>query len=108
MRWPAYDRDDPSRLIVCPLCSCDFVVPVSGEELDGGWELVLRCGACGELRELLATEEEVDALCDEIEAGLLRLELSVERLHRERREDEIEIFAAALQRDLISGDDFHG
>jgi hypothetical protein len=108
MCWPVHYRDDPSRLIVCPLCSCDFVVPVSGEELDGGWELVLRCGACGEVRELIASDQQVDALCDEIDAGLGRLELSVERLHRERREDEIEIFAAALQRDLITVDDFRG
>ncbi len=106
MRWPASDYHDPPRLIVCPLCSWDFVVPVAGEQLDEGWELVLRCGACGALRELVASDEQVDALCDEIEAGLARLELVVERLHRERREDEIELFAAALERDLISGDDF--
>jgi hypothetical protein len=101
------DRHGPPRLVICPLCGCDYVVPVAGEEIgEDSWELVLRCGACGVQRELVASDEEVDALCTDIDVGLGRLELGLERLHRERREDEIELFAAALARDLISSDDF--
>ena len=100
--WPG----EPRRLAVCPLCGSDYVVPLDGTERDEHWWVLLRCGSCDAVRDLIASDAEVEALCEEIDAGLARLALGAERLHRERRETEIEIFAAALRRDLISGDDF--
>lgn len=110
MEWPCEIdwSHEPRRLALCPLCGSDYVVPLDGTEGDEHWWVLLRCGACQVVRDLIASEAEVDALCDDIDAGLARLAFGAERLHRERRETEIEIFAAALQHDLISGDDFAG
>jgi hypothetical protein len=100
------DQDGPRRLSLCPLCGRDFVVAVDGSEGHESWLMVLRCGACGEIRNVIASDEEVEALCEEIDAGLGSIAAGAERMHRDRREAEIAIFAAALARDLISVDDF--
>lgn len=105
MEWTR-DLHEPRRLSVCPLCGVDFVVPIDGAESQDHWTIDLRCGACGVRRTLFASDEEVDALCDDIDAGMAKLAAEADRLNRERREAEIQIFTAALTRDLISGDDF--
>jgi hypothetical protein len=81
-------------------------VAVDGTEGLENWLIVLRCGACGALRNVIASDEEVEVLCDEIDAGLGKIEARAEQLHRNRREAEIAIFAAALAQDLISSEDF--
>jgi len=101
------EKFGPRRLSVCPECDQDFVVPVDGVEYDErSWLLILRCGACGLRYDLHARDDEVDALCAEVDEGLDRLAAGVERLDRERMSAEADIFATALQLDLISGDDF--
>ena len=82
------------------------MVAVDGTEGLESWLIVLRCGACGALRNVIASDQEVEALCEEIDAGLGSIAAGAERMHRDRRETEIAIFAAALARDLISSDDF--
>jgi hypothetical protein len=103
------DPLEPARLTVCPGCELDFAVPMDGAECDEHtWLIVLRCGACGLRYDRRASDEEIDRLCDEIDAGLDRLATHAERLDRERLGDQVEIFVAALAHDLISADDFAG
>jgi hypothetical protein len=101
------DQDAPRRLSVCPDCHRNYVVPLDGDEHDAlSWWLVLRCGWCGARRDVLVSDEEAFELCEEVDRGLSRLSVAADRLQRQRREAEIETFAAALQLDLIGADDF--
>jgi hypothetical protein len=105
-RWPRHG-DPQRRLAVCPTCERDFVFPLHWEELnDSEWWLVLRCGGCDTVLDLVAFNLEVDAFCRELERAFARLEIGAERLRRERLEAEIDLFATALALDLISSDDF--
>ena len=112
MQWSLFDRDEPDgpeprRLTVCPECEQDFVIPVDGVEYDEcSWLLILRCGACGLRFDRRASDEEVDALCAEVDEGLQRLAEGADRINRERMVREVDLFVVALDRDLISGDDF--
>ncbi len=67
---------------------------------------MLRCGWCGSRRDVLVSDQEAFELCEEVDQGLSRLSIAADRLQRQRREDEIETFAAALRLDLISAEDF--
>jgi hypothetical protein len=101
------DNDLSRRLAVCPDCYRNYVVPLDGhEQHEQMWWLELRCGWCGARRSLLASEQETFDLCEEVDLGLSRLAVAADRLHRQHREAEIEVFAAALARDLITSDDF--
>ena len=51
-------------------------------------------------------DQEAFALCEEVDTGLARLAKLADRLYHQRREAEIELFATALARDLISSEDF--
>lgn len=112
MEWGLFDRDEPDgpeprRLTVCPECELDFVIPVDGVEYDEcSWLIILRCGACGLRFDRRASDEEVDALCIEIDDGLERLAARADRMNRERMLREVDLFVTALDRDLITGDDF--
>jgi hypothetical protein len=101
------EPDAPRRLAVCPACHRNYVVPLDGDVCgEDTWWLELRCGWCGAHRRLHATDQEAFDLCDEIDEGLARLAVVADRLHRQHREAEIDLFATALARDLISSDDF--
>ena len=101
------ENDAPRRLAVCPECFRNYVVPLDGiEHEDTTWWLELRCGWCGFHRVLVASDEEAFALCEEVDSGLSRLAKVADRLYHRRREEEIELFATALARDLISSEDF--
>lgn len=73
---------------------------------DDHWLIQLRCGACGEWREVLATNEEASAFdvvldrqCDEIGRALKRIELEEMRAG-------LDAFVGALDHDLIDASDF--
>lgn len=92
---------------MCPECERDFVIPVDGVEYDEcSWLLILRCGACGFRFDRRASDEEVDELLAEVDEGLQRLAERADRINRERMLREVDLFVTALDRDLISGDDF--
>jgi hypothetical protein len=101
------DPRSTRRLAVCLVCRRNFVVPVTWDEHDDEhWQLVLRCGACDAMVEFLASDAEVYAFCEESNLSLDRLAARAARLDRARMTAEVDVFVAALELDLISGDDF--
>jgi hypothetical protein len=95
------------RLDVCASCRSGGVNPVGWEEIDETrWWVRLRCGACGESHETFITNEQAKRLERDLAPGLRRIAETVERLDRERMLWEVDVFVAALERDLIGAGDF--
>jgi hypothetical protein len=89
------------------VCGSDFVHPVSwAEEGLDHWWMLLHCGACGHRYDAVVPDEiarEFDASSDRDQHSIA---LAADRLHSEWRSAEVEAFAAAMERDLITADDF--
>jgi hypothetical protein len=98
----------PGRnLAICDACGRDFVVAVSGEEHgETDWWLVLRCGECAAVTEVIASEAELDDYFDAFTETMERLECQAMWLSRERMADEVSCLVTALRLDLIGWDDF--
>lgn len=94
-------------LQVCPVCRADFVVPVWWEEQEQKrLRLLLRCGECQTMHDLVVAGD----VADRFEADYIRMleamAAHLESLDRERMAVQASAFAAALARDLIGADDF--
>lgn len=95
------------KLEYCPACKQPYACPVEWETSGPDhWLIQLRCGACGEWRETLATNERakdfdlvLDRQCGQIERALRRIELDEMRA-------ELDAFVGALEHDLIDASDF--
>jgi hypothetical protein len=95
------------RLILCASCRSSVVNPVDWEENDETrWWVRLRCGACGETHETVVTNGQVKRLERDLAPGLRQIAETVERLDRERMLWEVDVFVAALERNLIGAADF--
>ena len=68
--------------------------------------LLLRCGACADEREVTVGDDVAKRYGEDLDASQREIERAVERLDRERMAGETEIFAQALERDLIDAGDF--
>jgi hypothetical protein len=102
---PISDWD--GRLVSCSICRSRTVNPVDwSEHGPKHWWVLLRCGECGWAREEVITEAEARQLERDLQPGLRTIAVQAERLDRERMRAEVEIFAAALERDLIGPADF--
>ena len=93
---------DRNRLEVCTSCRSEYVHPVEWRENGGEhWWMLLRCGECRAEREVTvanAVAQRFGGSLDTAESEILR---AVARLDAERMAREVEVFAAALERDLI-------
>jgi len=91
----------------CPDCAAGFVYPVIwAESGPAHWWLVLRCGACGSWRDVVASNYAVavfDRLLDEAR-DVIRA--TAERLEHESFSAEADTFGTALRLDLLTADDF--
>jgi uncharacterized Zn finger protein len=104
---PTGDAYRGRHLVICDVCGRDFVVAVAGEEHgEIDWWLTLRCGECGTVTDVIASEAEVDRYFDEFTATVERLETQAIGLARERMADEVSCLVTALRLDLIGWDDF--
>jgi hypothetical protein len=75
------------RLVICPYCNSDRVVPLDFEERgDDGWWMHVRCGECGARRDVLATDAEADRYGRALDAGTRQIADDLERLRREPTE----------------------
>jgi hypothetical protein len=81
--------------------------PVSWYELDEStWWLRLRCGACGFVREVEASNEQAEQLDADLDRGLAAIAAIVAELDRVEMAAVSDAFAEALERDLLTADDF--
>jgi uncharacterized Zn finger protein len=98
----------PTRLVDCERCGSDVVNPVSWEQLDETcWWIRLRCGECGFVREVKASDEEAKRFDAELDRGVREIAAAVARIDRKQMIAECDALRVALQQGLISADDFH-
>ena len=101
------EQQSSTGLEVCLVCGEEFVSMARCSRTgNGGWWLLLRCGACGTWHETFARDEAVAALRKAIKRGLHAVAEQVRRLDLERMGSEVEAFNQALELDLIGPDDF--
>ena len=70
------------------------------------WWLVLRCGSCGESRDVVASNAAVADYDRQLDEGMTVINAVAERLGREVLAAEADSFATALQLGLLGADDF--
>jgi hypothetical protein len=93
--------------LACPACRADAVAVVTLHEHGRDhWWLQLRCGECGAWRVTVLDEQAADRFQRDYETHISLIEKDAERLDRERMELEADVFAQALERDLIDAADF--
>ena len=82
-------------------------MPVWWESVDDErWHMLLRCGACGTFRDVIAVDAVAHAYERDIDRGMREIGAALVRLDRDRMAAQADAFAAALQRDLIDAGDF--
>ena len=100
-------RATAEELMVCAPCGSDFVSPVDWAEHDEAtWWIRLRCGQCGEAREVVVPQEIADRFDRALDRASLAIAATLERLDRERMTAEVESFVTALRLDLLDAADF--
>lgn len=93
----------------CPSCGLSLMNPVSWHDVDEStWWMRLRCGACGFVREAKASNEEAQQLDADLDRGLAAIAAAVAKLDRVEMAAVSDAFSVALERDLLSPDDFRG
>ena len=95
------------RLDLCGACGEGFVCPVTWSESGpADWWLLLRCGSCGSAREVVASNAAVAEYDSQLDDGMREINAVAERLARDALASEVETLSLALERDLLSADDF--
>jgi len=98
---------DSDRLVDCTTCRSDTVNPVRWHVLDEStWWIRLRCGACGFVREVAASNEEARRLEADLDRGLNEIAAVVAKLDRAEMAAASDALTAGLERDLVGPDDF--
>jgi hypothetical protein len=91
----------------CDSCGSDFVHPVTWEEQDEShWWMLLHCGACDNRYDAVLTDDAATAFDEKLGQDELLIARAADVLHNEWRSAEVSAFAAAIQHDLITADDF--
>jgi hypothetical protein len=94
-------------LHICPECDRDLVYPVEWEESsETHWEVLLRCPNCEWTEVGTFDQPTVDRFDEQLDTGTEILLHDLKRLERSNMEDEIEIFARALDAGAILPEDF--
>jgi hypothetical protein len=95
------------RLELCPRCGEKFVYPVTWTESGpADWWLLLRCGACGTWRDVIASNCTVEAFDQTLDEHMHLIRCEAERMARESLAAQAETLGAALRLDLLTADDF--
>ena len=95
-------------LHVCPECGSKLVQPTRWEQTAkrGHWRLWRRCPECEWRCDGIHGEREIDAFDEALDDGAEALAGELHELEREGMREVVEVFATALQADLITADDF--
>jgi hypothetical protein len=96
-----------SGLHVCAECRSDFVHALERHpEGDACWLMLLRCGRCGNRRDVIVSDDLVRRFDDDVSRAFAVIAGAAAALDHERMAEQADSFAAALQLDLIDADDF--
>lgn len=97
-----------TELHVCPRCGSHLVQPTCWEQTGdrGQWRLWRRCPECEWSCDEVRGEAEIDAFDEELDRGTQALAGTLRELERENMQFVVDTFAAALEADLITADDF--
>lgn len=95
-------------LHVCPQCGSGLVQPTCWEQAGdrGHWRLWRRCPECEWHCDKVHGEAEIDAFDEELDLGTRALADALKEIEHENMRFVADTFAAALDADLISADDF--
>lgn len=95
-------------LHVCPRCGSRLVQPTCWEQAGdrGHWRLWRRCPECEWRRDEIHGEAEIDAFDEELDLGTCVLTEMLKELEHDNMQFVADTFAAALEADLITADDF--
>jgi hypothetical protein len=95
-------------LHVCPQCGSGLVQPTCWEQAGdrGHWRLWRRCPECEWHCDKVHGEAEIDAFDEELDLGTRALADTLKEIEQENMRFVADTFAAALDADLISADDF--
>lgn len=100
-------RVEERELHVCPSCSSSLVYPVQWEEADEShWHITLRCPNCEWNEDGVFGQTQCDSFDDELERGTDALTRDYKRLMTANLAEEIDRFAAALDKDAVLPEDF--
>lgn len=103
--WSKRPRTD--ELIRCACCASDFVSPVDAVERgETEWWIRLRCGKCGETREVVVSQDTADRYDRALDRTSQPIVSNLRRIERERMAADVEAFATALRLDLFDAADF--
>ncbi len=101
-RAPQHDR-----LHVCPRCDGELMHPLDwSEQSPGRWRISMRCPDCDLLREGVFGQALVEALDEELDKATGALLSDLKQLTHANMTEELELFARALELDLIGPSDF--
>jgi hypothetical protein len=96
-----------SGLHQCRFCHDDYVVPVWWEEVDDEqWHMLLRCAQCDTYRDVIVGNDVAKAYERDLDRGMAEIAATLDRRDRARMVEEVQVFIAALERDLIDATDF--
>jgi hypothetical protein len=96
-----------SGLHLCRVCHDDYVVPVWWDEVDDErWHMLLRCAQCETYRDVVVAEDVAKAYERDLQRGMAEISAALDRSDRARMAAELQVFVAALERDLIDAADF--
>ena len=92
---------------MCKSCSSDYVIPTTWtEHHEESWWIHVRCGECGESREIVVSDAAAQRYDAELDRGMHKIARVLDRLERERMARDAEAFVTALELDLYDADDF--
>jgi hypothetical protein len=96
-----------THLQICTVCHAEAVHPLEwGESGPVDWWMHLRCGECEGEREVTVTDAVAQRYGKHLDRAEREITLAARQLDAERMAQEVTVFAAALQRDLIDASDF--
>jgi hypothetical protein len=103
-----YAPTTPSEALhVCPRCAGGLVHPLDwAEDSPGRWRISMRCPDCDLLREGVFGQVLVERLDEELDKATGALLSDLKQLTHANMTEEIELFARALELDLIGPGDF--
>jgi hypothetical protein len=101
------ERHTVEPLHVCFYCTGELAYPIDWAEAGPErWRILLRCPECEATREGVFDQADVERLDDELDRATGRLVSDLQRVTHANMAEEVEIFARALEADLILPSDF--